>query len=120
MSTWRPAVPPRGERDPLHVSESLGQVTRRLGGANPAVVATLFSRWEVLVGHEIAAHCRPVSVRRGVLDLLVDQPAWASQIRFMAGEILAALTDSTGTSEVTEIRVKVSGEDPSRPPRGRR
>jgi predicted nucleic acid-binding Zn ribbon protein len=120
MSTWRPSGPPPGERDPLHVSESLGQVTRRLGGANPEVLATLFSRWEVLVGPEIAAHCQPVSVRRGVLDLLVDQPAWASQIRFMAGEILAALADSARNSEVTDIRVRVSDEDPARPPHSRR
>jgi predicted nucleic acid-binding Zn ribbon protein len=101
------------------VSEVLGRVARRIGGPSPDVVAALFSRWEALVGTQIADHCRPVSVRNGVLDVVVDQPAWASQIRYMSTEILAVVANTTASTEVTQIRVRVSG-DPASPRRSRR
>ena len=114
MSTWRPSSQSPAERDPRHVSDGLGKFTRHIGAPEPAVVSALFGRWEQLVGSDIAAHCRPVAVRGGVLDLVADQPAWASQIRFMAVDILAVVASATGSSEVTEIRVRVSGDDPGR------
>ena len=119
MSTWRPSGSPPSERDPRKVSEVLDRVTRRLGAPGSALLTQLFAGWEALVGADIAAHCRPVSVRDGVLHLVADQPAWASQLGFMAGDILARVAEATGSAEVTEIRVRVSGEDPPRSPRRR-
>jgi predicted nucleic acid-binding Zn ribbon protein len=114
MTTWRPSSQSPSEREPRHVSEGLGKVTRRIGAPEPDVVSALFGRWEQLVGADIAAHCRPVSVRDGVLHLVADQPAWASQIRFMAGDILSVVATATASGEVREIRVRVSDEDPGR------
>jgi predicted nucleic acid-binding Zn ribbon protein len=117
MSTWRASRPPRSEQDPKRVSEVLDGVSRRLGAAPPGVLTAVFARWEDLVGAEIAAHCRPVSVRGQVLDLVVDQPAWATQIRFMSSDILAVLAVEAGQSEIRELRVRVTGENLSRPSR---
>jgi predicted nucleic acid-binding Zn ribbon protein len=117
MSTWRPSRPPRSEEEPRRVSEVLARVSRRLGAAPPGVLTAVFTRWEDLVGEEIAAHCRPVAVRGEVLDLVVDQPAWATQIRFMSSDILAVLSAETGQSEIRELRVRVTGESLSRPSR---
>ena len=111
MTTWRPDRPPRSDAEPRSVSDVLGRVTRRLGSPEPGLVTLVFSHWTELVGAEISDHCQPVALRRGVLDLVVDQPAWASQIRFMAGDILARIAESTGPSEVTEIRVRVAADD---------
>jgi predicted nucleic acid-binding Zn ribbon protein len=111
VTTWRSDRPPRSEAEPRVVSDVLGRVTRRLGSPEPGVVTLVFSHWEDLVGPEISNHCQPVALRRGVLDLATDQPAWASQIRFMASDILGKIAESSGTQEVTEIRVRVAGED---------
>jgi predicted nucleic acid-binding Zn ribbon protein len=80
----------------------------------------LFGGWEQLVGADIAAHCTPLSIRDGVLYLAVDQPAWAAQVRFMAGDLLSALARGTDSDEVREIRVRVRSEDPSSRSRPRR
>ena len=112
MSTWRPSSPPPSERDPKRVSESLDRIARRLGGPTAGVTAAVFSRWEELVGDDIAAHARPVSLRGGVLTLAVDHPAWATQLRFMTSELIGRIEAGTGSSEVTAIHLRVAGSSP--------
>ncbi|HET9732107.1 MAG TPA: DUF721 domain-containing protein [Acidimicrobiales bacterium] len=118
MSTWRPSKPPPSERDPRRVSESLDRLARRLGAPTAGVTAAVFSRWEELVGPDIAAHATPVSLRAGVLTLGVDHPAWATQLRFMTTDLLDRIGAGTGSSEVTSVVVRVVGAG-SRPDRGR-
>ena len=88
MTTWRPAPRTAEEREPLPVATSLDRVSRALGAAPARVLGAVFSHWEQLVGPEIAAHARPTSLRGGVLVVVVDQPAWAAQLRFMATDLL--------------------------------
>lgn len=112
MTTWRPLDP--GDAEPRRVSESLDRITRRLGGPASSVFASLFAGWEELVGPDIAAHSRPVSLRRGVLVLMVDHPAWATQLRFMTSELLVRICEAVGTSDVAEIQVRVAGAEGGR------
>jgi predicted nucleic acid-binding Zn ribbon protein len=77
-------------------------------------MTTVFNRWETLVGPDIAAHARPESLRDGHLVLVVDHPAWATQLRFMTADLLARLAEVAGASEVSDIRIKVAGEQPKR------
>ena len=121
MSTWRPSSPPPSERDPKRVSESLDRIARRLGGPTAGVTAAVFSRWEEIVGEDIAAHAQPVSLRGGVLTLAVDHPAWATQLRYMTSDLLGRITAGTGSSEVTSIHLRVAGSGPPERPsrRGR-
>lgn len=108
MSTWRPAGPPPGERDPRPIGETLDRVTRRLGAPRASVLSTIFARWEDLVGADIAGHAKPVSLRDGVLVLAVDHPAWAAQLRFMTGDLTGRIQQATGSEEVVEIHLKVT------------
>lgn len=104
------------------MGELLDRQTRRLGGPSSATTSTVFARWEELVGTDIAAHARPVSLQRGILVLAVDQPAWASQLRYMTAELLTRIAEATGGAEVTEIHLRVTGEPTPESPfrRGRR
>ena len=110
MTTWRPPGPISAEVDPRPVAESLDRVTRALGAPQARVLAALFSRWEELVGPEIAQHAEPRSVRDGVLVLVVDQPAWATQLRYLVPELLARIRAGVSGSGVTEIQIRVAGE----------
>jgi predicted nucleic acid-binding Zn ribbon protein len=110
VSTWRPAGPPPGELDPRPVGESLDRVTRSIGVPMSAVLATVFSRWEEIVGAEIAGHARPRSLREGVLTVVVDQPAWASQLRFLTADMLRRLEVAVGPRQVSEIQLRVGFE----------
>ena len=62
------------------------------------VLTEVFARWEEVVGAEVAAHAEPRSLRDGVLVIAVDQPAWATQLRFLGADLLARVRDATGCS----------------------
>ena len=109
MSTWRPADPDGREREPRRVGESIDRVTGSIGAPRAATLSVVFSRWEQLVGGEIASHASPRSLRDGVLVVDVDQPAWAAQLGFLSAQILSKLESEAGPDEVAEIRFRVTG-----------
>lgn len=112
MTTWKPTRLPRSERDPRPVVESLDRVTRRLGTPPAPVMTSIFSGWAALVGPEVAAHAQPIHLRSGVLTIEVEQPAWATQLRFLSADLLRRAAEMTGGDSVSEVRIRVR-------PRGR-
>jgi predicted nucleic acid-binding Zn ribbon protein len=121
MTTWRPSRPSAAERDPRPVADSLDRVTRSMGAPRAQLLAAVFAHWEQLVGPDIAAHAQPRSLRHGVLIVAADQPAWATQLRYMATDLLARIRSETDAEEITEIQVTVaSSAVVPRPRRGRR
>ncbi len=110
MTTWQPSTPPPGERDPRRLSELLERTARRLGGPSLGTTSAVFSRWDQVVGPDIAEHARPVSLHDGVLVLAVDHPAWATQLRYMTTELLTRIGEATAGSEVASIQIRVVGQ----------
>jgi len=73
------------------------------------VVGAVFSRWNDIVGPAVAAHVRPVRVDGVTLVVSADHPAWATQMRHLAPDILARLTEVCGAQhalERLEVRVR--------------
>jgi predicted nucleic acid-binding Zn ribbon protein len=102
------------------VADSLDRVTRAMGAPRAQLLAAVFAHWEHLVGPEIAAHAQPRSLRRGVLVVAADQPAWATQLRFMTADLLGRIRSATDATEITEIQVTVgTGPSATRGRRGR-
>lgn len=117
MTTWQPTPP---EREPRKIAEILDRTSARLGGPTASTASTIFTRWDELVGADIAGHARPVSLHDRVLVLAVDHPTWGAQLRFMTGQLLTRIAEVTDGSEVAEIRIRVAGEKPPGRPRGKR
>jgi predicted nucleic acid-binding Zn ribbon protein len=86
---------------------SLDRVMRHLGSPAVETVASVFDRWPDLVGEQVASRARPVSLRDGVLVVGVDDPAWATQIRFLEAQVLAGIAAELGPDEVVRIEVRV-------------
>ncbi len=93
--------------DPRRIGASLDQVSRRVGAPSAAVVEAVFSRWAEVVGPAVAANARPLSLAGGVLVVGADDPAWASQLRFLAGEVLSRLEHVVGPGSVRRVEVRV-------------
>jgi predicted nucleic acid-binding Zn ribbon protein len=91
-------------------------VTRHLGGPSAQVLTAVFAHWEELVGTDIAAHATPKSLRDGVLTVVVDHSAWATQLRYMGVDLVASISSQAAGDAVQELRVVVGGE-PERAPR---
>jgi hypothetical protein len=103
--------------DPTRLKDLLGPMGQRLGLRDPAQTGLVWSQWESIVGPGIAAHCRPSSLREGVLRLLAEGPTWATEVGYLAEEIKRKVNDAAGSQLVTEVRVWVAPPG-SRPARG--
>ncbi|MEJ3658335.1 DciA family protein [Actinomycetes bacterium KLBMP 9759] len=67
--------------------------------------ATVLSRWNHLVGPDIADHCTPLSLRDGELVLQAESTAWATQLRTLQRQLLFRLAGAVGKDVVKRIRV---------------
>ena len=76
----------------------------------------VFSRWDAMVGRDVAQHVRPVSyVRRtrgtengagGRLVVQTDSTAWATQMRLLAPTVVRRLNEELGDGTVRVIEVQ--------------
>jgi predicted nucleic acid-binding Zn ribbon protein len=104
-SSWRPLR--NEDQGPRAVQESLDGFARRLGVPEAGALAAVFSRWEEIVGASVAAHARPVSLVRGALVVAVDQPGWATQLRYLGPKLVARITEAAGEGVVDRLEVRV-------------
>ena len=111
--TWhgRPPEYERSSEDPRQIGDGLDRIAHRLGAPAASAMGAVFSRWEAAVGSAIAAHARPVGLHDGVLTVAVDDPAWATQLRFLANDIVGKIAAVAGPNVVGRIEVRV---EPSR------
>jgi predicted nucleic acid-binding Zn ribbon protein len=93
--------------DPVPLSDALAKVGAELGLAPGDAYATLDARWSEVMGADVAAHARLVSVREGTLTVGVDDPIWASQLRYLEPAIVTRATALLGPSVVTRVKVRV-------------
>ncbi|MDQ6927629.1 MAG: DUF721 domain-containing protein [Actinomycetota bacterium] len=89
------------------MAESLDRLTQGLGGPPSSNLSSLFDRWTDLVGAQVAAHTRPLSLVRGVLSIAVDEPGWATQLTYLENDLVARISTVLGTGQVTRIQVRV-------------
>jgi predicted nucleic acid-binding Zn ribbon protein len=89
------------------LAEELDALLQRLGSESTMVVAGVFGNWSELVGDTVAQHASPIKLESGRLLVEVDEPAWATQMRFLESEIIKKLSASTGnTINGIDVRVK--------------
>ena len=90
------------------MGDSLDEVAKRLGAPGARSLSAVFGHWDEVVGASVAAHARPISLRDGVLRVEVDEPGWATQLRYLAPEILRRCADVAGPGVVVSVEVKVA------------
>jgi predicted nucleic acid-binding Zn ribbon protein len=64
-------------------------------------------RWSEVVGADVAPHARLVSVREGSLTVAVEEPVWATQLRYLESAIVTRATALLGPGVVTRVKVRV-------------
>ena len=98
---------PDPARDPQRLGALLPGYVADLGWEQPMADARVFAQWAALVGTDVAAHCEPQSLRDGELRITAESTAWATQLRLLAGTLLARLVAELGPHVVT--RLVISG-----------
>jgi predicted nucleic acid-binding Zn ribbon protein len=91
---------------PVPLTTSLDGVMRSLRGGDRRQIGGVFGRWDEAVGEVVAGHVRPVRLDEGVLTVEADDPAWATEVKFLSSTIIDRLGEVAGVSlERLEIRV---------------
>src|SRR5687768_7056980 len=108
MSRWRPLRPDRSEEEPKRLRESLDKVARRMGAPGARSLGAVFGHWDDIVGPAVAAHARPTSLRNGVLRVEADEPGWATQLRYLAPDILRRCAEVAGADVVVSVEVRIA------------
>jgi predicted nucleic acid-binding Zn ribbon protein len=93
--------------EPVPLSDALREVGRELGMPEPDALARLLDAWPEVVGPALAGHARVRSIRDGVLTVAVDEPAWATELRYVADDLAQRVSERAGGAHVEEIRVVV-------------
>ena len=96
--------PPRG---PQRLGSALDRLLGTMRAPSVDVLDTVFSRWDEVVGSELAAHSRPSAIDGDRLVVTADDPTWASEFRWLEREVLDRLEEVTGERRFTEVAVRV-------------
>jgi predicted nucleic acid-binding Zn ribbon protein len=80
------------ERDPLLIGAILNRSVTELGWVAPLAEARVMTQWAGVVGADIAARCRPVSLQDGELRIAAESTAWATQLRLMTPQLLGRIS----------------------------
>jgi predicted nucleic acid-binding Zn ribbon protein len=92
-------------RDPQPFSSVLAKLVKSRGWQRPAAEATVFGDWTKVVGADISAHCRPIKLENGELTIEAESTAWATQLRLLAGKLLAQIGTQVGHNVVTKLHI---------------
>ena len=93
------------ERDPQLLDNTIGRLIAEQGWGTDVRVHGVFTRWDQLVGREVAQHCSPEAFTDGKLTVRTDSTAWATQMRLLAPTVVRRLTEELGDGTVTVIDV---------------
>ena len=98
------------DRDPQTLDSTIGRLIAEQGWGTDVRVHGVFSRWDAIVGREVARHVRPAAFTReedgGRLVVRTDSTAWATQMRLLAPTVVRRLNEELGDRTVTVIDVQ--------------
>ena len=92
--------------NPLSLQSQLTRLLTSLGSDDAASVKGDFGAWSNLVGEAVAAHVQPVKLVDSTLIVEVDDPHWATEMKFLEASLCEKISQLT-TTPVTSLEVRV-------------
>ena len=93
-------------RDPILFGTMIRRLVAERGWEQTTSAAGVLANWDHLVGPEISEHCRPTALTDGLLELVAESSAWATQLRLLTRTMVARLSEQVGDGVVTSIVVR--------------
>lgn len=92
---------------PEPLGDLLGELLDERGWGARLRASALFARWAEVVGNDVARHCDPVRLVGGVLVVQASSPSWATQLRWLSGDLQLAVNCALGEPIVERVEVTV-------------
>lgn len=97
--------------EPEALGDLLGELTSVRGWTPRLRDARVHARWSQIVGPQLAAHVQPVRLHGGVLVVRAQSSAWATQVRYLSGQLAERANEVLGTGSVKRVTVVVTPGD---------
>lgn len=97
----------QGERSadrPRLAGEILAKVMSDLGLDERLREREALTRWQEVVGPDVARRSRALRIREGVLYVHVESAAWRQELHFLKDTILEGFREKLGPNRVRDIR----------------
>ncbi|MBW1645987.1 MAG: DUF721 domain-containing protein [Deltaproteobacteria bacterium] len=99
------------------VKDLLPEVLGKYRLRRKMAVYRIFSRWEEIVGPQLAAKCQPLFIRQGTLHIRVVNHAWIHQLYFFQDKIIDRFNElSGGRPAVARLHFQLGEIVPEPPP----
>lgn len=92
---------------PVPVGSAVQELLAGRGWDERLHAATLWHRWEEVVGPALAAHCQPVRLAGGTLVLRAESQVWATQLRYLTPQVLSRVGALLGADAAHQVRIVV-------------
>jgi predicted nucleic acid-binding Zn ribbon protein len=90
-------------RDPSALGDVMSALTDDLGWTPFLVESEIMDAWPDIVGAEVATRTKPVGVAEGVLTVLCESTAWATQLRIMSSQVLTKLLEAFPEAPISQV-----------------
>jgi predicted nucleic acid-binding Zn ribbon protein len=97
--------PVYGGRDPEGVGNVFSRMLAERGWKSPVAIGSVLTRWDEIVGADIAAHCVPESFDADTVLVRCDSTAWATQLRLITPQVLQRFEAELGAGVVKRLSV---------------
>ena len=94
--------------EPVGLGDALERLLGSLDAPPPDLLSTVFGRWEEVVGSDVARHCRPAAVEGERLTVVATDPAWASELQWLAADVLERGNEMAPAGRLTSLTVRVA------------
>ena len=95
------------DSSPKPLQEGLNELLSELGAPTAHELQSIFQTWEEHAGRLIAAHATPSRLADGVLTVVVDDPIWATEMRFIGPELIDRINKRTGEQTIRRLQIRV-------------
>ncbi len=93
------------------VASSLGdilpEIVRRLEKEKNPSKESIDAEWKAICGDSAFKHSRPGTLRKKILTVKVDSPAWLQELDLQKRKLLKGLKRIFGKDRISEIRFKI-------------
>jgi predicted nucleic acid-binding Zn ribbon protein len=93
---------------PQRLGRALDRLMGTLRAPSVDVLDSVFTRWPEIVGDDVAAHSRPLSIDGATLVIAAEDSTWASELRWLENEVIARVAEVSKSDQISTLNVRVA------------
>ena len=89
------------------IENILKDVISKLSGKNRITAEEMARVWRAAAGDKAAAHTKPVSIKKAILTVNVDDSGWLYELTIKKKELLKKMEGKTGSKHLKGLKFRI-------------